>query len=383
MSGSWKYFRVQETFPDPRNISRIRKYFHEPEIFPAPGNISGNRKYFQDPDAVRIPALLSLLMLLITLTLHVNKQPQGDQKHLLLLLVDVQRYLPLNESTGMPVRLYVPTELKDSPAWNEYVRNPNFLSLAVYFDGVPCFRTTNHAYSVHLVTLEILNLPFFLRSDPRFTIFSDIIPGPSKPKVLKPWLKPLMTDLQVNEFNLFFSSADYVAQVQLLCHSQGGYEGCAKCEMRAVKVGDFYDWRHPEGADPPRRKTHTNAIRYGRNACLSSTGQYKGFHDVPLFAHLQEDCIQQSVEDALHLVEGCLKRHLFRLLLGQKVVERPGTGKKWEQWLKAIKAWSDMFDKDKQRTLDKRWLAFCAATGRATHAAPCRNGSDMTGEQWY
>ena len=280
------------------------------------------------------------------------------------------------------MRLYVPTELRDSPAWKEYVADPDVLTLAVFFDGVPCFRTVSKTYSVHLVTLEILNLPFFLRADPRFTVFSDIIPGPSKPQVLKPWLKPLIADLESNGYNLLFTSADYIAQVQLLCHNQLGYEGCVKCEMRAVKVGDFYDWRHPEGADPARRKTHANALRYGSNAVLASGGQYKGFQDQPLFAHVQTDCITQSVEDALHLVEGCIKRHLFRLLLGKKVVERPGTGKSWEKWLAAIAQWNKMFDKEKQRTLDQRWLAFCAATGRATNASPCRNPNFMTGEQW-
>eukprot|EP00808_Paulinella_micropora_P015234 g46094.t1 len=63
-----------------------------------------------------------------------------------------------------------------------------------------------------------------------------------------------------------------------------------------------------EGADPPPTKTHTKAITYGTNALISAQGHYKGFKDLPLFAHLQEDCIQQSVEDALHLVEGCIKR---------------------------------------------------------------------------
>jgi len=282
----------------------------------------------------------------------------------------------------MPVRLYIPTELRDSPAWKEYVRDPDVLTLALFFDGVPCFRTVSTTYSVHLVTLEILNLPFFLRSDPRFVVFSDIIPGPSKPRVLKPWLKPLLADLQTNAFNLFFVSADYIAHVQLLCHNQLGYEGCTKCEMRAIKNGDYYDWRHPEGADPPRRKTHENAIRYGSNALLTAAGQYKGFHDVPIFAHLQEDCIRQAVEDALHLVEGCIKRHLFVLLRGEKKPERPGTGRKWEEWIRKVNKWGELFPREKQRILDQRWLAFCAATGRTTNAAPFKNPNDMTGEKW-
>eukprot|EP00808_Paulinella_micropora_P024932 g36505.t1 len=186
---------------------------------------------------------------------------------------------------------------------------------------------------------------------PRFTVWSDIIPGPSKP------------------------------QVQLMSHKQLGYDGRIKCEMRAVKVGDFYDWRHQEGADPPPTKTHTKAITYGTNALISAQGHYKGFKDLPLFAHLQEDCIQQSVEDALHLVEGCIKRRLFRLLTGQKIFERPGTGRTWEHWLQSLKDWE--LPPASLKILDERWLKLCAATGRTTHAAPCKSPGSMTGEKWY
>eukprot|EP00808_Paulinella_micropora_P016969 g62203.t1 len=286
-----------------------------------------------------------------------EKTPQWMLRHLdvkeslaaMLAHPDVQRYIPVSKSTCMPVRLCIPKELRGSPAWKKYIRDPNVLTLALFFDGIPCFRTVNTTYSVQLVTLEILNLPFFLHSDSRFTVFNGIIPGPSKPR--------------------------------LLCHNQLGYEGCTKCKMRAVKVGDFYDWRHPEGADPPRRKTHENAIRYGRNAAISAEGQYKGFQDVPIFAQLQKDCIKQAVEDALHLVEGCIKRHIFALLMGGKKVERPGKGKKWEEWLRKVEEWGVMFTQEKQRILDQRWLAFCAATGRTTNAAPCRNPDDVTGSQ--
>eukprot|EP00808_Paulinella_micropora_P025676 g6116.t1 len=189
-----------------------------------------------------------------------------------------------------------------------------------------------------------------------------------------------MLDLEINEWNLVFTSADYIAQVQLMSHKQLGYNGCIKCEMRAVKVGDLYDWRHQEGADPPPKKTHTKAITYGTNALISAQGHYKGFKDVPLFAHLQEDCIQQSVEDALHLVEGCIKRHLFRLRTGQKIVERPGTGRKWEDWLQSLKDWE--LPRASLKILDERWLKLCAATRRTTNAAPYKSPGSMTGEKW-
>eukprot|EP00808_Paulinella_micropora_P012902 g6558.t1 len=114
----------------------------------------------------------------------------------------------------------------------------------LFFDDVPCFRLTNTAYSVHLVTLEVMNLPFFLRSDPRFQMFTYIIPVPSKPKV------SLLEDLQGGAYNLLFTASYCIAQVQLLCHKQLGYHCCCKCEMTAMKVEDFYDWRLLPNADP-------------------------------------------------------------------------------------------------------------------------------------
>lgn len=225
-----------------------------------------------------------------------------------------------------------------------------------------------------------MNLPFFLRSDPRFQVFTDILPGPSKPKVLKKWLIPLLQDLRDGAYNLLFTSADYIAQVQLLCHKQLGYQGCCKCEMVALKVGDFFDWRSLPNADPAPLKDGAKAIRYGNNALIAAEKMYKGFRDVPIFAHVQEDCITQSVEDALHLVEGCMYRHLFALLKGEKVVDRPGTGPLWERWLKELASWK--LKKKKQKILDERWKLFCAATGRHGGATPCNKGGDMTGEQW-
>jgi len=286
----------------------------------------------------------------------------------------VKRYVP----TDGP--LHVPDELQNSPAWKMFVTRPNSLTLGLFFDGVPCFRITNAVYSVHLVTIEVMNLPFFLRADPRFQIFTDIIPGPSKPKILKKWLMPLLADVKKGGYNLLFTSADYVAQVQLLCHSQLGYFGCCKCEMRARKVEDFYDWRSLPNTDPPPLKDGAKAITYGNNALLSSNKQYKGFRDVPIFAHVQEDCIAQSVEDALHMVEGCIYRHVFRLLKGEKKVERPGTGELWNRWLTDMASWK--LKQSKQDILDQRWKLFCNATGRHCGATPCAKGGDMTGEQW-
>eukprot|EP00808_Paulinella_micropora_P005604 g10655.t1 len=290
---------------------------------------------------------------------------------------DVQDYLPAGHRADMQTHLYIPDEFKGSPAWNAFVSNPNVLSLALFFDGVPCFRLVNTTYTVHLVTLEILNLPFYLRADPRFTVWSDIIPGPSKPQVLKPWLKPLMLDLEINEWNIVFTSADYIAQVQLMSHKQLGYDGCIKCEMRAVKWVIFMIGGTRKAPTLLQKKTHTKAITYGTKALISAQGHYKGFKDVTLFAHLQEDCIQQSVEDALHLVEGCIKRHLFRLLTGQKIVERPGTGRRWEDWLQSLKDWE--LPPASLKILDERWLKLCAATGRTTNAAPYKSPGSMTG----
>eukprot|EP00808_Paulinella_micropora_P025677 g6118.t1 len=56
---------------------------------------------------------------------------------------DVQDYLPAGHRADMQTHLYIPDEFKGFPAWNAFVSNPNVLSLALFFDGVPCFRLVN------------------------------------------------------------------------------------------------------------------------------------------------------------------------------------------------------------------------------------------------
>eukprot|EP00808_Paulinella_micropora_P024927 g36500.t1 len=141
---------------------------------------------------------------------------------------------------------------------------------------------------------------------PRFTVWSDIIPGPSKP------------------------------QVQLMSHKQLGYDGRIKCEMRAVKVVDFYDWRHQEGADPPPTKTHTKAITK-----TAFSNQWK-----------TRCTLSRAASNVV----------FFDCLLSLKDWELPPASLK---------------------ILDERWLKLCAATGRTTNAAPCKSPGSMTGEKWY
>eukprot|EP00808_Paulinella_micropora_P026177 g6847.t1 len=74
-----------------------------------------------------------------------------------------------------------------------------------------------------------------------------------------------------------------------------------------------------------------------------------------------EDCIVKSPEDALHLIEGCLKEHLFPWLAGKK----------------------GNFNRQARGVVDERWLDFCARIGRSCSTAPFLSGGSISGEDWY
>eukprot|EP00808_Paulinella_micropora_P012402 g5322.t1 len=221
--------------------------------------------------------------------------------------------------------LHVPADMKKCPAWREHVQDPSEIVLALYFEGIPAFCGVKYGtYSLHSASLEILNMPFFLRADPRFTLVSDIVPGPRSPKNFRPVFLPLVEELKNARYEVLFASADYQAQTQLLQHRLLGYEGCCKCFLRSkfVRTGTF-DWSTEEGKDPARRKTQRDAVRLGQNARIAGTAQ-NGFHDIQCLVEVQRECISQTPEDALHLVEGCLKRHFFPILAGKQTLQRDG-----------------------------------------------------------
>eukprot|EP00808_Paulinella_micropora_P000444 g65369.t1 len=161
-------------------------------------------------------------------------------------------------------------------------------------------------------------------------------PGPKSPKNFRPVFLPLV-ELKSAQYQVLFASADYEAQVQLLQHQFLGYNGCCKCYQRGKFLSTgTYDWLLPEGKDPPRQKTHTDAMRLGQNARIAGTPQ-QGFHDIPSLVEVQKECISQTPEDALHLVEGCLKRHLFPILAGGTTLSHDSrtakhSGATWARW---------------------------------------------------
>eukprot|EP00808_Paulinella_micropora_P000076 g68150.t1 len=236
--------------------------------------------------------------------------------------------------------LHVPADMKKCPAWREHVQDPSEIVLALYFDGIPAFRGVKYGtYSLLAVSLEILNLPFFLRADPRFTLVSDIVPGPRSPKNLRPVFLPLVEELKNARYEVLFASADYQAQTQLLQH-------------RALSAG---------------------------------TAQ-NGFHDIPCLVEVQRECISQTPEDALHLVEGCLKRHFFPILAGKQTLQRDGrtavhSAATWKRWQQTVTSLA--LSEASQRVLDQRWKRFCANSGRTCTAAPYASQGSMTGEDWY
>jgi len=284
--------------------------------------------------------------------------------------------------------------MKECPAWRELVQDPSVIVLALFFDGVPVWRSTGKkkTYSLHFITLEILNLPFYLRADPRFTLVTDIIPGPRKPKNFRPCFLPLVRELRKERYEVLFSSADYIAQVELLQNKQLGYQGCVKCfhVSKFISAGCF-DWGHDAGADPARLKTGADAIRLGRDAVVQNHSN-QGFHDKPCLAVVQTDCIRQTPEDALHLVEGCLKRHVFPILAGEKTLTRPANHTQseavWARWNVMLKRFC-MTEKRRDggptsaSVLDQRWANFCKVTGRSCTAKPFASGGSMSGEEWY
>eukprot|EP00808_Paulinella_micropora_P014539 g75810.t1 len=106
-----------------------------------------------------------------------------------------------------------------------------------------------------------------------------------------------------------------------------------------------------------------------------------GFKREPVLLDVLKDCIVQSPQDALHLIEGCLKKHLFPWLAGKKEVARPGSGATWERYLAQQEAMA--ITPEQQGVVDERWLDFCARIGRSCSAAPFRSGGSMSGEDWY
>eukprot|EP00808_Paulinella_micropora_P009248 g12763.t1 len=254
--------------------------------------------------------------------------------------------------------LHVPADMKKCPAWREHVQDPSEIVLAFYFDGVPAFRGVKYGtYSLHAVSLEILNLPFFLRADPRFTLVSDIVQGPKSPKNFRPVFLPLVEELKGAGYEVLFASTDYQAKTQLLQHRFLGYEGCCKCFLRSkfVQTGTF-DWSTEEGKDPARRKTQRDAVRLGRNARIAGTPQ-DGFHDNPCLVEVQRERISQTPrtpctwlfaasepdDRSLDILDGLVKRfdYLHRKLMQPPC--RPLQFHRLEHGVESVKEFGPVF----------------------------------------
>eukprot|EP00808_Paulinella_micropora_P012749 g72488.t1 len=240
---------------------------------------------------------------------------------------------PYVNTNGTRVRcLYVPTDMKECPAWRELVHNPTEIVLALFFDGVPVWRSQKKrgTYSLHFITLELLNIPFFLRADPRFVMVTDLIPGPKKPKNVRACFLPLVRELRKARYEVLFSSADYVAQVELLQHQQLGYQGCVKCfhVSKFISAG-CYDWATSQA--------QTQRLRCKQTASGEKTLTRQDNHE-----------------------------H------GAAV---------WARWNAALQRFQ--MSEAKQRVVDQRWDNFCKGSRRSCTAKPFASGGSMTGEDWY
>eukprot|EP00808_Paulinella_micropora_P014047 g74943.t1 len=129
-----------------------------------------------------------------------------DQLKTILQLPAARKYVNINATRIQ--YLHVPADMKKCPAWQKYVHDPS--EIVLYFDRVPAFRCIKYGtYTMHAVALEILNLPFYLRADPLYTIVSDLVPGPKSPKNFRPVFLPLTTKRKSN-----FSSTSFWEHLQ-------------------------------------------------------------------------------------------------------------------------------------------------------------------------
>lgn len=110
-------------------------------------------------------------------------------------------------------------------------------------------------YSIWPMLLAILNLPASIRYKPKYILMAGLIPGPSKPKSIQPYLEILVNELLQYEENTFtvydasqdkniniqlklmFTVADYPAH-SLINNQQGvaSYSACMKCNLKVHTI---------------------------------------------------------------------------------------------------------------------------------------------------
>ncbi len=145
-------------------------------------------------------------------------------------------------------------DVHDSPSWRDVYNEGGIfdgdrrgISLALCTDGVNPFKHNNVAYSMWPIVLTLLNFPREVRQLFSHLMLVGIIPGPSEPTTLNPYLEVLVDEiLSLVDMNVFdaYSMAPFNFKITILLHvldypgvgkvfhtmGSGAYQGCMWCD---------------------------------------------------------------------------------------------------------------------------------------------------------
>lgn len=109
---------------------------------------------------------------------------------------------------------------------NPYLSLPNNLYLALNVDWFNPYKHT--PYSAGAIYLSILNLPRAKRFKPHNTILVGMIPGPSEPANLNPFLEPLVSDLKRLYQGIYVNSSTGRVKIRAILM-------CIACDLPAIR----------------------------------------------------------------------------------------------------------------------------------------------------
>lgn len=147
-------------------------------------------------------------------------------------------------------------DIQDSPAWRNvydndgvFLGDPRGISLSLCTDGVNPFQKDHVTYSMWPIVLTVLNLPSDVRHLFSNFMLVGIVPGPSEPASLNPYLEILVDEiLSLTNMKVYdaYSMAPFNLKVEILLHvldypglgklfhamGSGAYQGCLWCEQQ-------------------------------------------------------------------------------------------------------------------------------------------------------
>lgn len=147
-------------------------------------------------------------------------------------------------------------DIQDSPTWRNmynkdgiFLGDPRGISLSLCTDGVNPFQKDHVTYSMWPIVLTILNLPRDVRQLFSNLMLVGIVPGPSEPTSLNPYLEIVVDEiLSLTNMKVYdaYSMAPFNLKVEILLHvldypglgklfhamGSGAYQGCLWCEQQ-------------------------------------------------------------------------------------------------------------------------------------------------------